>query len=31
MVKEMENVINIKDMDVFAIKYKIAISKLENI
>jgi len=30
-VKEMENLINIKDIDVFNIKYNIAIQKLENI
>lgn len=30
-VKEIENLINIKDIDVFNIKYNIAIQKLENI
>lgn len=30
-VKEMENIINIKDIDIFNIKYNIAIQKLENI
>lgn len=30
-VKEMENLINIKDEQIFYIKYKIAIQKLENI
>lgn len=30
-VKEMENLINIKDVDVFNIKYNIAIQKLQNI
>lgn len=29
--KEMENIINIKDMDVFYIKYQIALDKLENL
>ena len=30
-VKEMENIINIKDIDVFHIKCKIALDKLENL
>lgn len=30
-VKEMENLINVKDLDVFYIKYNIAIQKLQNI
>lgn len=30
-VKEMENLINIKDINVFYLKYQIAIDKLENI
>lgn len=30
-VKEMENLINIKDLDVFYIKYNIAMQKLQNI
>ena len=30
-VKEMENLINVKDLDIFYMKYNIAIEKLENI
>lgn len=30
-VKELENLINIKDLDIFYIKYNIAIGKLQNI
>lgn len=30
-IKELENLINIKDLDVFYLKYKIAIQKLQNI
>ena len=30
-VKELENIINVKDLDVFYLKYKIAMQKLENI
>ena len=30
-VKEMENLINVKDIEIFHIKYNIAIQKLENI
>lgn len=30
-VKEMENIINVKDLDVFYIKYNIAMGKLQNI
>lgn len=30
-VKELENLINVKDLDVFYIKYNIAMEKLENI
>lgn len=30
-IKEMENIINIKDLEIFYIKYRISINKLENI
>lgn len=30
-VKELENIINVKDLDVFYIKFRIAIEKLQNI
>ena len=30
-VKELENLINVKDIDIFYLKYNIAMSKLENI
>ena len=31
VVKELENIINVQDIDVFYLKYKIAMQKLENI
>ena len=30
-VKELENIINVRDLDVFYIKYNIAMQKLQNI
>jgi len=30
-VKELENIINVKDLDIFYLKYNIAMSKLQNI